>query len=209
VVDVLSGNPVQAMNGLVEISAQNIVPTDEGIYEFDLTPTIRNLSGEWLSFRYFTGQNGTYEVTFERFSQTFSCYTDPIAPNLTPLPVPEKLKVSFENGPTTPTLSFDPVGWVPDEGGEWYQIRIYDKDYTRRIYSVSICTGDSRCSKKDLVPTVTFPNNRFGSQTYEDLVPGEEYLFRAEFLKELPGNPTPQRNLLLGTNFKSFKVPKK
>jgi hypothetical protein len=210
VIDVGSGNPVPAMNGLVGISARNTVSSTEGIYEFDLSPFTHNIHAEWLSYRHFRGQNGTYQVTIERFEDTFLCETDPIAPNLTPLPVPKKLKVSFENGPTSPTLSFDPVGWVPFEEGEWYRIRIYDKDYTRRIYDVLICTGDERCSKQDLVPAVTFPNNRSPNlQTHEDLVPGEGYIFRAELWKELEGNPWPQRNVLLGANFKLFKVPKK
>ena len=81
--------------------------------------------------------------------------------------------------------------------------------HTRRVYSVAICTGDTRCTKQDLVPSVTFPNSRFGGQTYEELIPGEEYLFRVDLWMELPGSATPQRNLLLGTNYESFVVPKK
>jgi hypothetical protein len=37
---------------------------------------------------------------------------------------------------------------------------------------------------------------------------GEEYLFRADLIKELPGDPGLARNALLGSNYKLFRVPK-
>ena len=219
-----SQNPIPLMNGLARISAQNITNSqiDGHVYEFDLTPTLRNFGGEFDSGEEFKGQYGMYEVTIDRwvipqppslpFLQPITCRADSIDPNLTPLSVPEKLKVSFESGPTTPTLSFDPVSGFPSTQNEWYEIRIYDKDYTRRIYKVAIGMGEwcgyQQCSKTDSMPSVTFPNSRRGGQTYEDLVPGEEYLFRGDLFKQLPGGP-PQPNTLQSSNFKSFKIPKK
>jgi hypothetical protein len=218
---ILAQNPGGLLNGLERISAKNYTNPniDDYVYEFELTPTLRNHIGEWGSRPHnFEDQFGMYEVTIERrpdaspsLSAPFTCYTDPMDQNLLPLPVPEKLKVSFKNGPTKPTLSFDPVGWVPSAPGERYLIRIFDKDYSRCIYRVTICDpslAETVCSKPDRIPSATFPNNRAaGSQTHEDLVPGEWYIFRADLWKDdLSG--TPMRNLSQGSNFKWFKVPK-
>ena len=216
-----SNDPAQAMSGLVEISAQNLENPDESIYEFDLTPTLRTMYAEWSSQRYFTGQGGIYELTIKQCMfetpdsctlQTASCQTDRMPPNLPPLPVPKNLKVSFKSGPTTPTLSFDPAGWVPDAEGEFYRIAIYDKDYTRRIYNVRICKHNygTFCRINSNVPSVTFPDYRGPASTGENLVPGEEYLFMVDLIKELPQiTPGLRRNALLGTNYKFFTVPEK
>jgi len=213
---ILAQNPGGLLNGLETISAKNTDRLiDDHVYEFDLTPTLRNNIGEWGSRPYnFEGQFGKYEGTIERWPDAspslptpFTCYTDPMDQNLLPLPVPKKLKVSFKNGPTKPTLSFDPVGWVPSAPGERYLIRIFDKDYSRCIYRVTICdpsVGD--CSKTDGIPSATFPDNRAGSETHEDLVPGEWYIFRADLWKSALSG-TPMRNLSQGSNFKWFKVP--
>jgi len=220
IIGVSSTAPVQeTMSGLVEISAQNLENPDEGIYEFDLTPNLRTMYTEWMSPRYFTGQSGTYELTIKQCMfetsdsctlQTASCQTDRMPPNLPPLPVPKTLKVSFKSGPTTPTLSFDPAGWVPNGEGEFYRIAIYDKDYTRRIYNVTICKHDygTFCRINSNVPSVTFPDSRGPASTGENLVPGEEYVFMVDLIKELPQITTGRRrNALLGTNYKLFKVP--
>jgi hypothetical protein len=203
------------MNGLIEVSAS----IDNDDYEFSLEPTVRNFNGEWRAISDFTGQSGAYEVTFKRdpilpaILDTITCYTDAIPPNLTPLPVPKNLRVSFKEDPTQPTLSFDSVD-DPRVHFDFYVIRIYDKDYSRRIYDVKIPRYIDHVPQ---VPMVTFSNeNRSSSgQTHEALVPGERYLFRADLWKNLmsscspsPSNPCPQNNLLLGTNFKSFEVPK-
>jgi hypothetical protein len=222
VIGILAENPGGLLNGLETISAKNTDPfIDDHVYEFNLTPTLRNHIGEWDSRPYnFEGQFGMYEVTIERWPYAspspptpFKCYTDPMDQNLLPLPVPEKLKVSFQNGPTTPTLSFDPVGWVPSAPGERYLIRIFDKDYSRCIYRVTIChpsLAETVCSKPDRIPSATFPNNRAaGSQTHEDLVPGEWYIFRADLWKDDFSGGPPMRNLSQASNFKWFRVPKK
>jgi hypothetical protein len=215
-VAIYSENPTWLMNGLERIYTQNTDSDIDGhVYEFELTPTLRGIIGEFSILKKFEGQYGMYAVTIERIERStnvpysLTCYTDPIEDDLIPLPVPKNLKVSFKSGATTPTLSFDPVGGFPSDSDKWYEIRIYDKDYTRRIYSVKIGTGDNcgsaPCSKKDDDPSVTYPAYRsVWGQTYEDLVPGEEYIFRADLMKELQGGP-----MIQGTNFKSFKVPKK
>jgi len=216
---ILAQNPIGLLNGLETISAKNTDRLiDDHVYEFELTPTLRNNIGEWGSRPHnFEGQFGMYEVTIERWPYVspqpptpFTCYTDPMDQNLLPLPVPENLMVSFKSGATTPRLSFDRVRGFPSEPGERYLIRIFDKDYSRCIYRVTICDPsltETVCSKPDRIPSATFPNNRTaGSQTHEDLVPGEWYIFRADLWKDdLSG--TPMRNLSQGSNFKWFKVP--
>ncbi len=137
------GTPGDLMNGLKRIYAQNITNSqiDVDFLEMGLTPTIRTYSGDFTGLEEFKGQSGMYEVTIERIQRSnspylpspYKCYTDPIEDDLIPLPVPENLKVSFKSGATTPTLSFDPVPGVPSDSSQWYEIRIYDKNYTRLI----------------------------------------------------------------------------
>ena len=225
--------PRELMNGLQRISAQNINNSqiDGDVFEFGLTPRLRSLTAEFSGYEGFKGQSGTYAVTIERTNRPgaspylespFTCYADPIEDGLIPLPVPKNLKVSFKSGATTPTLSFDPVGGFLSDGSEWYEIRIYDKDYTRRIYAVKIGIGycgsanGNRipCSIYGTNPSVTYDDHRsVNGQTFEDLVPGEEYIFRAELNKELPiGSElcsSLQCNGISAQNFKRFKVPKK
>jgi hypothetical protein len=222
------------MNGLQRISAQNISnPQFDGdVIEFGLTPSVLALSPSFGGYEEFKGQSGTYAVTIERFQRPnapylpspFTCNADPIKDDLIPLPVPKNLKVSFKSGATTPTLSFDPVGGFPSDSSEWYNIRIYDKDYSRRIYTVSIGTGScgsysntfAPCSIVGNNPSVTYDDHRsIIGQTFEDLIPGEEYIFRADLMKELrfPFDSTvcssAQCNITQASNFKKFKVPKK
>ena len=233
VLDFSTFNPLNPlMNGLKRISANNITNSqnDGHVYEFDLTPNVRNFGVYFYSFNEFDGQYGMYEVTMERIERStnvpyplqspFTCYTDPIADGLIPLPVPRNLQDSFKSGATTPTLSFDRVRDFPSDSSEWYEIRIYDKDYTRRIYSAKIGTGwcgssngnPVPCSIVGSKPRVKYDDYRsVASQTYEDLVPGEEYIFRAELNKVLlPSGSTycsPLCNLLQAINFITFKVP--
>jgi len=224
------GNPGAISNGLERIYAQNITNSQiEGdVLEFRLTPNISAHTPFFWGWEEFKGQSGTYAVTIERFQREnspslpspFTCHTDPIGDDLIPLPVPKNLNVSFKSGATTPTLSFDPVRGFPSDSSEWYEIRIYDKDYTRRIYAVKIGRGSCGsssgkslpCSIEGKNPRVTFPNYRSQySQTYEDLVPGEEYIFRAQLTKELPFGSTLCSSLactmMESMNFIRFKVP--
>jgi len=228
------GNPGPLMNGLQRISAQNIdnPQFDGDVLELGLTPNVRNLTPDFGGAEEFKGQSGTYAVTIERIERstnlpyTLTCYTDPIPDDLIPLPVPKNLKVSFKSGATTPTFSFDPVfGFLSEgpEGSEWYEIRIYDKNYSRRIYAVKIgigfCGSSNNnplpCSVPGSNPSVTYDDYRsINGQTFEELVPGEEYIFRADLDKELhPVGSTlcssPQCTMIQSLNFKRFKVPKK
>jgi hypothetical protein len=226
------GTPGDLMNGLKRIYAQNITNSQFGgdVLEMGLTPTIRTYSGDFMGLEEFEGQSGKYEVTIERIQRSnspylpspYKCSTDPIEDNLVPLPVPQNLKVSFKSGATTPTLRFDPVPGFLSDSSQWYEIRIYDKDYTRIIYSVKIGTrwcGSSNgnpvpCSKMGSNPSVTYDDSRsVSAQTFEDLVPGEEYIFRATLMKVLPvpfgstlcsSRPC---NVMEATNFMRFKVP--
>jgi len=226
---------------------------DGDVLELGLTPNVRNLTPDFGGAEEFKGQSGTYEVEIWRstsvqpplqplpqpcpfppncppapipYTPPFICSTDPIDSGLIPLPVPKNLKVSFKSGATTPTLSFDPVfGFLSEgpEGSQWYEIRIYDKNYTRRIYAVKIgigfCGSSNNsplpCSAPGSNPSVTYDDYRsINQQTLEELVPGEEYIFRADLDKELrPVGSTlcssPQCTMIQSLNFKRFKVPKK
>lgn len=232
---IVGGSPGPLMNGLQRISAENIDNSQfEGdVLEFGLTPSVRNITPGFGGYEKFKGQSGTYAVTIERTNRPnlspylpspFTCNADPIIDDLIPLAVPKNLKVSFKSGATTPTLSFDPVGGFPSDSSEWYNIRIYDKDYSRRIYAVTIGTGWcgsynsilAPCSIVGNNPSVTYDDYRsMIGQTFEDLVPGEEYIFRADLMKELRfpfGSAycsSAQCNITQASNFKRFKVPKK
>lgn len=193
------------MNGVKKITAQNSIPgLDNNVYEFSLTPTIRHFSCEWTGYEEFSEQKGFYVVDVERVDQSGNTThqylnTDQVLEGLVPLPIARNLRVSFQKGSTNPTLSFDPISEVDFD---FYEIRIYDKDYSRRIYRTQIpATGE---------PKVTFPASRIGGQTAEELVPGEQYIFRADLWKRLyPPSPNGIYSLLQSSNFKIFKIPKK
>lgn len=192
------GQTVGTINGVTKITAKNSdLNIDGNVYEFSLTPMTRNLICEWVSIRKtFKGQHGAYEVTVEGDGWQQILETTPLPEFLSPLPIPSNLTVSFEYGPTNPTLSLDPVYGVDFD---IYDIRIFDKNHSRRIYRTEIPWWES--------PIVTFPDERIWNQTAEDLVPGETYIFRADIWKALEG--TEQGNLLIGRNYMFFKVPKK
>ena len=195
---------MNANSGVKKITAQNSNPGfDNNVYEFSLTPTIRDYSYAWMGYEEFSEQKGIYVVDVERVGQSGSTThqylnTDEVTEGLVPLPIPRNLRVSFEKGHTTPTLSFDPISGVDFD---YYEIRIYDRDYSRRIYRTRILA--------DGEPKVTFPDYRIGGQTAEELVPGEKYIFRAEIWKCLyPPSQNGICSLLQSTNFKVFKIPK-
>lgn len=184
---------IKELMGVKKITARNVEGVDDKVYEFPLTPITRNLYCELYNLEdQFTSQSGTYEVKIERVDSTILKQTDPIPPGVTPLPIPDHLKVSFVGGPT-PTLSFDPVG-IP---GAYYTIRIFDQDYSRVIYRSQPLSS----------PIVMFPQGR-NRCTFEDLVPGETYIFRAEIIKPVSSDPL-FPNVLIGINFVSFKMPNK
>jgi hypothetical protein len=189
--------------GLKNIFASNINPNeDPQIYEYPLSPEMRNIYLQFAKWYEFTDQKGIYKVTIQRDRKDDEeRYANYLPPGLTLLPTPENLHISFESGNTTPTFSFDPV----DPGVEItnYEIRIFDKDFSRRIYAVYLNS-----------PSATFPEGRCievnGQCNYrstaEDLIPGETYIFGAYINKKIPPD---NNNLLQGGNFKTFKIPKK
>ena len=185
------------MNSVKRITATNTDQNiDDKVYEISLNQYTRNLQvGEYANFGdEFTGQYGTYVVTVEYGDgRLATAETNPLPPDLIPLPVPQNLRVSFEKGSTAPRLSVDPV--APGIDFDVYDFRIFDKDYKRRIYRTIISSSD--------VPEVTFPENRYLAQTAEELVPGETYIFRVDIMKTIPGSS----NILDGQNFIKFKVP--
>lgn len=193
---------INQMNGVKKITAENSNPNvDNNVYEFSLTPSIRNFNYEWDSDKEeFSGQHGTYKVTVEKGDgSSVTLPTDNIPEGLIPLPIPKNLRVSFEEGPTNPTLSFDPVTGVDFD---LYDIRIFDKDFSRRIYRTKIFAGEE--------PRITFPASRFGGQTAEELVPGEKYIFKVDIWKILNGDRNcGMCSLLQSSNFKVFKIPEK
>jgi len=196
----LTATDVTLMKVLKKITASNIDTDsdDTTVYQISLTPDVSGGNCSWSSSGLkFTGQQGIYEFKIEKSNvplircQAGEIPLDPPIP-----PIPQNLRVTFENGSTKPTLSFDPIDTTQTDF-DLYRIRIFDKDYTRRIYSTEI--------GKFNVPIATFPENRdYTGQTPEDLVPGEKYIFRADIWKILPGNIQ-----LFGNNFKVFEVPKK
>lgn len=185
-----------AMNNVKKMTAVNADSSIDGtVYEFPLTPTTRLMVGDYQSINEFTGQYGQYVVTVEKSDgSTVTLNCDFLPQDFILIPHPTNLRVTFESGPTTPTFSLDPA--PPDVDFNLYGIRIYDKDFSRIIYRTSIPSG--------VQPTVTFPYNRAGPQTAEDFIPGETYIFNASIVKYLPGNS----NLVSGTTFISFKIPK-
>ena len=192
--------------GVKKITAKNSNPgLDNDVYEFSLTPMTRHFSYEWSNYEEeFSEQKGIYVVDVEKPGQSGTTihqylYTDVVSEGLVPLPIPRNLRVSFEKGHTTPILSFEPISGVDFD---FYDIRIYDRDYSRRIYrTVILANGE---------PKVTFPASRMFGQTAEELVPGEQYIFRADILKGLyPQSQSGIYSALQSTNFKVFKIPKK
>jgi len=190
---------ISTVQRIKKITALNVDSNiDPNSYEISLTAITRNLSCEWYSVSEFIGQFGTYVVKVEREgSPDQYLYTDELPEGLIPLPTPENLRVRFESGATTPTLSFDPV----DPGVvdfDYYSLRIYDKDYSRRIYVAERSRNEE--------PKVTFPEGRVRS-TAEDLIPGETYIFRADIYKELTYPWVYPINGLVGQSSIYFKVP--
>jgi hypothetical protein len=74
---------------------------------------------------------------------------------------------------------------------DYYEVRIYDKHLERLIYRARYLYE----------PSATFPFGRTRS-TGEDLIPGEQYFFRAMIVKSIDGTT------LQGNRFKLFEVPK-
>jgi hypothetical protein len=196
----LHSSNIGTVKGVKKITAYKNHINPKFSYEISLTAITHSLSCEWYSISEFIGQFGTYVVKVEREgSPDQYLYTDELPRDLIPLPTPENLRVSFQSGATTPTLSFDPVDpEVVDF--DYYEFRIYDKNYSRRIYVAERYPNEET--------KVTFPNGRIlNRSTAEDLIPGETYIFRADIYKELTYPWVYPINALVGHSSIYFKVP--
>jgi hypothetical protein len=197
---VLTTNSLSALWGVKRIKAVNATdPTDA--YEFSLAPSTQHLTCDLVATGNFNNQHGVYNIIIDP-PPPGPLTTSEFPLGVVPYPTPRKLRVSFESGLLTPTLSFDPI---PDfvlndpPTTKYYQIRIYDRDYTRLIYR----------SPPLSVPEVIFPDGRVCPglncrSTAEDLILGERYIFRADVTERL--GPL---NFNSASSFVSFKVPKK
>jgi hypothetical protein len=196
---VLSSVDTRALWGVKKITAVNTLDSTDA-YTFPLTPSTQALTWDLVATGKFNNQQGQYQVTIEKQGVLPTVLTTSPMPQVVPYPTPRNLRVSFESGIETPTLSFDPIpDFTPDGTTTFYQIRVYDKHYTRLIYRMPGLVN----------PEVVFlsgtgcpgPGCR---STAEDLIPGESYIFRAD-VTERHG----PLNFNAASSFISFKIPKK